>query len=200
MTCIRFIRTTHSNGRFRSFIPEAMRFWNGHGAIVGETLRQECPLTFAELVTACQEYVLEDPRPGLLPFLDEAHIAWCLIGLLEFGMAGPVLTSLDHSDSVDDGGFHCFILTNKEASEMTEVDKCRIPVVIVNLFTRRRLVQTKLPALPARGDMVYWRGLGYEVDHNEWTVLPNETAKIVVVVRPEMDADGRRPFSHEEEE
>jgi hypothetical protein len=32
------------------------------------------------------------------------------------------------------------------------------------------------------------------------TVLPNETAKIVVVERPEMDADGRRPFSHEEEE
>jgi hypothetical protein len=91
MTYIQFARTTHHNGRFRSFPPDAMQFWCDHGAIVGEVLRHECPLAFAEIVTACKEYVLEDPRASLLPFLDEAHIAWCLIKLLEFGMIGPVV-------------------------------------------------------------------------------------------------------------
>lgn len=200
MTCIRFIRSTHRNGRFQPFPPEAMRFWSDRGAIVGETLRQECPLTFAEIVTACREYVLEDPQPDLLPFLGEAHIARCLIELLGFGMARPVLTNPAFSDPVNDESFHCAASTNKETNHMAEADKCRIPVTILNLFTRRRLVQTMLPALPAPGDIVYWCGLGYEVDHYEWTVLPNETAEIVVAVRPEMNADGRQPFSHQEEE
>jgi hypothetical protein len=91
MTCIWFVRTTHRDGHFRSFPAEAARFWRDQGAIVGEVLRYECPLTFAEIVAACKENVLEDPQASLLPFLDETHIAWCLIRLLEFGMIRPVV-------------------------------------------------------------------------------------------------------------
>lgn len=35
MSATRFIRTTHQNGQFRSFLPEAIQFWGEHGAKVG---------------------------------------------------------------------------------------------------------------------------------------------------------------------
>ncbi len=46
MPITRFIRTTHNNGQFRSFPPEAIHFWREQGVIVGEVLRPECALTF----------------------------------------------------------------------------------------------------------------------------------------------------------
>ncbi len=53
MPSIRIIRTTHENGQFRSFPPEAHPFWREQGVIVGEVLRSECTLTLAELAAAC---------------------------------------------------------------------------------------------------------------------------------------------------
>lgn len=84
---IRFIRTTHHHGRPRSFPVEARQFWQEHGAIVGEVLRPETPLTFAEVVTATREYALETPENGLYWTLTEEQIAWCLLKLLEHGLA-----------------------------------------------------------------------------------------------------------------
>ncbi len=39
----RFIRTTHENGQFRPFAPEAHPFWREHDASVGEVLRPNVP-------------------------------------------------------------------------------------------------------------------------------------------------------------
>jgi hypothetical protein len=91
MSCIRFIRTTHHNGIHRLFSAEALQFWREYGATVGEVLRPETPLTLTEIVTACQEYVLEFPQFTLYPILNEQHIAWCLIKLIEYGMVGVVV-------------------------------------------------------------------------------------------------------------
>lgn len=93
MTQVKFIRTTHEDGRWQSFPPEACRFWREQGATVGEVLRPETPSTFAEIVIASQETALEYPESGLFLTLDEKHVAWCLIKLLEYGMAGVVTGS-----------------------------------------------------------------------------------------------------------
>ena len=95
MTQVKFIRTTHEDGRCRPFPPEAWEFWREHGAAVGEVLRAETPMTFAEIVVASREYALEYPEPGLCQSVDEAYIAWCLIKLLEFGMADVVAEVVD---------------------------------------------------------------------------------------------------------
>ena len=83
---------------------------------------------------------------------------------------------------------------------MPEVNDRPIPVSIVHAFTRKHIGQTRLPALPVPGDIVYWQGLGYEVDHYEWAILPGETVTITMIVQPEMDEFGWRPFSPQEEE
>lgn len=88
MTSTRFIRTTHENGTFRSFPPEALEFWRTQGVIVGETLRPECAMTFPEIAAACQEIALEYPEDQKLLPLDEMYIAWILVRLLEYGMVG----------------------------------------------------------------------------------------------------------------
>ena len=49
MPIICFIRTTHENGQFRSFPPEAHPFWREQGVIVGVVLRPECALTLLNL-------------------------------------------------------------------------------------------------------------------------------------------------------
>lgn len=90
MAKVMFVRMTHENGRCRSFPPEAMQFWREYGAAVGEVLRIETPLTFAELVAASREHALEYPESGPFLTLDEEYVAWCLIKLLEYGMAGVV--------------------------------------------------------------------------------------------------------------
>jgi hypothetical protein len=76
----------------------------------------------------------------------------------------------------------------------------QISVSFVNLFTRRRLGQAVLPALPTAGDNVYVRGLGYEVVNREWAVLQGAASDIVVVVRPHVDATGEQLFSYPGEE
>lgn len=93
MTEVQFMRTTHEDGRFRSFSVEAMQFWREHGAIVGDVLRIEEAITFAEIVVASREHAFEYPESERYLALDEPYIAWCLIRLLEFGMAELVLVS-----------------------------------------------------------------------------------------------------------
>lgn len=88
MTSTRFIRTTHENGTFRSFSPEALEFWRTQGVIVGEVIRSECAMTFAEIAAACQEVTLEHPEDHSHLPLDEMCIAWILVRLLEYGMVG----------------------------------------------------------------------------------------------------------------
>lgn len=100
MTQVKFIRTTHENGRCRSFSPEAWQFWREHGAVVGEILRVESPQTVAEIVAASREYAFEYPESGLSQVLDEEHVAWCLIKLLQYGMAGVVIEAASAADVI----------------------------------------------------------------------------------------------------
>lgn len=71
-----------------------------------------------------------------------------------------------------------------------------IPVTFVNLFTSRHLAQAVVPALPAAGDFVYVRDLGYEVINCTWMVQADGMVAIVVALRPQLDADEARPFSY----
>jgi len=90
MTITRFIRTTHENGTFRSFPPEVLEFWRMQGAIVGDVIRSECGMTFAEIAAACQEQALEHPEEHRFLPLDEGYVAWVLVKLLEYGMVGVI--------------------------------------------------------------------------------------------------------------
>jgi hypothetical protein len=83
---------------------------------------------------------------------------------------------------------------------MVHSDQNAIPVTFINLFMRRQLAQAVLPALPVAGDDVYVLGRGYEVVNHEWTIQEGGRVEIVIVVRPQIDADGERPFSYDEEE
>lgn len=83
---------------------------------------------------------------------------------------------------------------------MTQLNQNQIPVTFVNLYTQHRLAQAILPALPVVGDDIYLRGLGYEVANCEWTLLADGAIEIVVLMRPQLDASGERPFSYGEEE
>ncbi len=90
---VQFIRTTHENGRFRHFPPEANRSWRRYGAVVGGLLRLECPIPFADLMAACRDYALEHAENGPLPELHESYVAWVLIRLIEYGMVTAVPVS-----------------------------------------------------------------------------------------------------------
>jgi hypothetical protein len=101
-TC--YIRSTHDeNGRFRPFPTAALTFWCQRGQVIGSLLRSETPLTFAEIYEAYEEAIAEQivtcPESELLTInfnviLCERDIAWCLIKLLEHGLATAVATSL----------------------------------------------------------------------------------------------------------
>lgn len=88
MLQVKYVRTTHENGRFGPLPTEAHQFWREHGWVVGEVLRPEQGMTFAEIVSASQEYLLDHLESEMLLPVSEAHLAWCLIKLLEYGMAG----------------------------------------------------------------------------------------------------------------
>ena len=92
MSQLKFIRTTHDgNGRCRSFSPDAWQFWWDHGALIGDVLRAESPLTLAEIVIASREYALEYPESDSYSSLTEEYVAWCLLKLCEVGMAAAVI-------------------------------------------------------------------------------------------------------------
>lgn len=86
MPVVRFICTTHANGMFRSFPSDALEFWRTQGMIVGEVMRSECAMSFAEIAAACQEAALDAPQDHTHLPLDESYLAWVLVKLLEFGM------------------------------------------------------------------------------------------------------------------
>ena len=79
---------------------------------------------------------------------------------------------------------------------MIQSDQNMIPVTFVNLFKRQQLAQTALPALPSAGDDIYLQGLGYEVINREWMVEESGQVEIVIVVQPQINEDGERPFSY----
>lgn len=81
---------------------------------------------------------------------------------------------------------------------MIQSDQNMIPVTFVNLFKRQQLVQTALPVLPSAGDDIYLQGYGYEVINREWTVEESGQVEIVIVVQPQINEDGERPFSYTE--
>ncbi len=95
MTQVKYIRTTHKNGRFRPFPNEAHQFWREHGWVIGEILRSEQGIAFSEIVLASQEYLLDHPESEPILPVSEAHLAWCLVKLLELGMAGVVAETAD---------------------------------------------------------------------------------------------------------
>lgn len=83
---------------------------------------------------------------------------------------------------------------------MIHLDQNTIPVTFVNLFKRRQLAQATLPALPAAGDDIYIHGLGHEVINREWTIQESGKVEIVIVVHPQINEYGERPFSYAGEE
>lgn len=87
---VQFIRTTHENGRFRHYPPEALNFWQQHGSVIGSVLRPETPLTFPELITACQEYTFEHISDGPQPETISGYVAWVLVHLMHYGMVATV--------------------------------------------------------------------------------------------------------------
>lgn len=89
MNQVTFIRATHENGRFRPYPTEAYQFWQDHGWLVGEVLRPETGMAFSELIEACMELIQEHPEAGLFE-VDERYLAWCLVQLLELGMASTI--------------------------------------------------------------------------------------------------------------
>lgn len=86
MTPNTFIRSTHENGRFRPYPRKAYQFWSEHGWLVGEVLRQEQGMNFEEIMKACLELLQEHTQKAPIK-INEKHIAWCLIKLIEFDMA-----------------------------------------------------------------------------------------------------------------
>lgn len=92
MNPLRFVRTTHINGRMRSFPRQACRFWYSTGGIVGELVRPETPMTLIEIAAACREAAFDTIADGPHPETNETYVAWCLVKLIEYGMVAPVLT------------------------------------------------------------------------------------------------------------
>lgn len=88
-TPTRFIRTTHENGRWRHFPPEARHFWRLHGGLILSLLRPETALTFAELLQACRDYASEHLADGC-PEQNGGYVAWVLVHLIRFGMVTAV--------------------------------------------------------------------------------------------------------------
>ena len=78
-------------------------------------------------------------------------------------------------------------------------DQMGFPATLVNLF-RRPLAQVVLPALPMVGDIVTVRDFDYEVIRREWNILDDGFAAITVMVQPQIDENGERPFRYPDEE
>lgn len=76
----------------------------------------------------------------------------------------------------------------------------QISVTFVNLNTRRRLAQAIVPVLPAANDAIHLGHLGYEVAYCDWVIKENGETEITVLLQPQLDANGERPFSYPEEQ
>ena len=74
-----------------------------------------------------------------------------------------------------------------------------ISVIFINGYLRRRLCTAILPALPHPGDEVYLGTLAYQVTGHNWYLTPNGQIDIHVVLLPQVNESGERPFSYPEE-
>ena len=72
-------------------------------------------------------------------------------------------------------------------------------VTFVNGYTIRRLCAAYLPTLPSPGDLVYLDTLGYQVTGHDWYLTPDGQMHINVILQPQIDASGERPFFYPEE-
>jgi hypothetical protein len=100
MMIIKFLRNTHTNGRYRSFPPEARQFWRESADIVGTVLCPVTPMTLAEVVEECRSFAAEYPEDGPYREMDEQYVAWCLVKLVEFDMAAVVLDKPEQAGGV----------------------------------------------------------------------------------------------------
>ena len=91
---LKFIRTTHNaQGRVRHFPPATWQFWQEHGHVAGQLLRPEEAITFAEFLITAEEHAFEFITDGPQPTADAQYLAWCLLELVDYGMAAAVITS-----------------------------------------------------------------------------------------------------------
>lgn len=74
-----------------------------------------------------------------------------------------------------------------------------IHVTFINGFTARRLCTAVLPALPHPGDELYLGALAYQVTGHNWYLTPDGQMHIQVVLLPQVDERGERPFTYPEE-
>jgi hypothetical protein len=89
---LKFIRTTHdAQGQLHPFPSTAWQFWQEHGQNAGQLLRLETPLTFDEFLLAAEEQAFECITDGPQPTADAAYLAWCLLRLVELGMAAVLI-------------------------------------------------------------------------------------------------------------
>ena len=90
MSTLKFIRTTHINGRHRPLSPDAQQFWQGIGGVIGSLLRPETPMTLPEIVTTYAEYLEEYPEttPNTI---DVPRITWYLFQLVELDLAAIIV-------------------------------------------------------------------------------------------------------------
>ena len=82
---------------------------------------------------------------------------------------------------------------------MEQTNTNLIPVTFVVWFTRQRLAQVMLPAVPAAGDEVYIAGRGFDVVLNEWWLTAGSSVEIVVLLQLQIDESGERPVFRPED-
>lgn len=74
-----------------------------------------------------------------------------------------------------------------------------IPVTFVSGYTFRILCKSVLPALPFPGDFFDLGVLAYQVTGHNWRLTPDGRLDIHIVLIPQIDENGERPFSYPEE-
>lgn len=74
-----------------------------------------------------------------------------------------------------------------------------IPVAFISGNTFRKLGQTKLPALPNKGDFLALGTLAYQVTGRSWRLTPDGRVDILIVLVPLPDENGEWPTAYPEE-
>lgn len=74
-----------------------------------------------------------------------------------------------------------------------------IPVTFINGYLHRFLCTAVLPALPHPGDEVYLDRLAYQVTGHNWHLTSDGQIDIHVVLLPQVNESGERPFAYPEE-
>lgn len=74
-----------------------------------------------------------------------------------------------------------------------------IPVTFISGNTLRILCRATVPTLPFPGDFLDLGSLAYQVTGHNWRLTPDGRLDIHIVLIPQMDETGERPFSYPEE-